>query len=79
MVSAVHRSSPSQAKGKAEIEVDVTDDEDVQRLVGEVIQKEGSPAIARRGEERRVESLPAIALAHRRGTGGHGRVDGREH
>lgn len=41
MVSAVHRSSPSQAKGKAEIEVDVTDDEDVQRLVGEVIQKEG--------------------------------------
>lgn len=41
VISAVRRSSPSQAEGWVEIEVDVTDEEDVQRLVGEVIRKEG--------------------------------------
>lgn len=41
VVSAVRRSSASQAKDQVEIEVDVTNEEDVQKLVGEVIRKEG--------------------------------------
>ena len=41
VVSAVRRSSANQAKDQVEIEVDVTNEEDVQQLVGEVIRKEG--------------------------------------
>lgn len=41
VVSAVRRSSANQAKDQVEIEVDVTNEEDVQKLVGEVIRKEG--------------------------------------
>lgn len=41
VVSAVRRSSPGEVKGQVVIEADVADEEDVRRLVKEVIQKEG--------------------------------------